>query len=204
MRSGTWLRPNNSFKPKPRLNSGVSAQTNLMRILQLFLLAILTFPSIASADGFRVWDFGISRDEVKAKSEFGPYYSFRNGDLGSQAGPLDGRNVPISFYFTNDRLTRVMLIAYSGEDIAAARDAMALVTNHLRREFGGVQLPDRAAETVTSDAVLAAFDQQILELSPGDRFQAGAHPMPSTRKVWASVTAVKEGLYMVALNYAEP
>lgn len=175
-----------------------------MRIPRLLLTALLLAPVPALATGFLGWSFGMTREQVQAQTEYGPYYPFRNGDLGSQAGPFRGSRVPISFYFNDDRLTRVMLIAYIGKDLSGLREALQQAVSHLTEELGGVELPEAGLAPAAPEAVLAAFDDQVSGLSPGQRFQAGAFPMPSDRRAWVSVTALQEGMYMVAVNYAEP
>jgi len=175
-----------------------------MRLLKLLFLALLIAPSNALASGFLGWSFGMDRTQVQAHEEFGPYYPFKNGDLGSQAGAFQGRSVPISFYFNDDRLVRVMLIAYTGNDLDAVRENLGQAVIHLTEEFGGVDLPETGEAAATPEAVAAAFSAQAPSLAVGQRFQVGAFPMPTDRKVWASVTAVQGGVYMVSVNYAEP
>ena len=175
-----------------------------MRILKLLCTALLLLPTCAFATGYLDWSFGMSREQVQAQKGHGPYYPFKNGDLGSQAGPFQGERVPISFYFNGDRLVRVMLIAYSGSDIESVEEAVRLGVLQLSSDFGGVELPGSPLAPATSGAVVAAFNAQLLGLAPGRRFQFGAHPMPANRKAWVSVTALEQGRYMVAVNYAEP
>lgn len=187
-----------------RLNSGVRAQTEPKRLLKVLCAALLLVPGCAFATGYLGWSFGMSREQVQAQQEHGPYYPFKNGDLGSQAGPFQGKQVPISFYFDGDRLVRVMLIAYMGSDIAAAEEAVRSAVTQLNADFGGVELPGSAVAPANPEAVIAAFNAHAPGLAPGQRFQFGAHPMPENRKAWVSVTALEQGQYMVAVNYAEP
>ncbi|MEG3156459.1 hypothetical protein ACKVMH_00845 [Lysobacter zhanggongensis] len=175
-----------------------------MKLLKLLCAALLLVPTCAFATGYLGWSFGMSREQVQAQKEYGPYYPFKNGDLGSQAGPFQGTHVPISFYFNGERLVRVMLIAYMGSDLAAAEAAVRSAVSQLEADFGGVELSGLAIAPATSEAVVAAFSAQAPGLAPGQRFQFGAHPMLENRKAWVSVTAMEQGQYMVAVNYAEP
>ena len=174
-----------------------------MRLLKIFIAFLLLAPLSAKAAGFLEWSFGMTREQVQAQTRYSPYYPFKNGDLWSQNGPFQGQRVPISFYFDNDRLVRVMLIAYMGSDIVAARDSARLAVNQLSTDFGGTELPTFNGPA-TPESVLLAFDNDVPKLAPAQRFQFGAYPMPADRKAWVSVSLLQAGQYMVAVNYAEP
>ncbi|MBL8615148.1 MAG: hypothetical protein JNM72_06005 [Deltaproteobacteria bacterium] len=174
-----------------------------MRWLTLIFTLLLVLPSSALGAGYLRWDYGMTREQVQARSEHGPYYQFQNGDLGSQGGPFQGHTVPISFYFRDDKLVRIMLIPYMGDDAQAMDTAVRMAITQLQEEFGGVELPSSGQGRATLDEVMAAYAAQVPLLAPGQRFQFGAHPMPEGHTVWVSVTATGQGQYIVALNYGE-
>jgi hypothetical protein len=167
-------------------------------------LLLLANVQIAIADGYGEWKFGMSRDEVKAVSDSGPYYSLPNNDLGSQSGYLETQKVPISFYFGEDQLSRMMLIAYQGEDSKAAVDAWKASLNHLAKNFEGIELGTNRGVAVSVEAAMANLEGSLETLPVNGRVQAGALPMPSNVRVWATFTKATDSIYMVAVNYAAP
>lgn len=176
-----------------------------MRFIAHIILALgLVAHGASFAEGFEAWKFGMTRAEVRAQGDSDSYYSFRNGDIGSRQGPFEGLFVPISFYFSNDRLTRVMLIPYVGTDVGQAREAWRKAFLHLQRVAGGVEVPSLGIGPTTLEVALAAFDAQVGTLPRGARHQIGARPMPSGRRIWASVLHTPDDRLMVSVNYGEP
>jgi hypothetical protein len=168
------------------------------------LVGLLLAHETSFAEGYEAWQFGMTKAEVRAQGEPGAYYSFSNGDIGSRQGPFEVETVPISFYFSNDRLTRVMLIPYFGNDVGHAREAWGKILQHLQRVSGGVEVPSLARGPTSTERALADFDAQVGKLQRGARYQAGATPMPQGRRIWASVLHTPDDRLMVSLNYGEP
>jgi hypothetical protein len=156
------------------------------------------------AEGYEAWQFGMTKAEVRAQGDPSAYYSFSNGAVGSKEGPFEGSVVPISFYFSSDRLTRVMLLPYVGNDVGQAREAWRKVLQHLQRVSGGAEVPSLGSGPTTIERALAAFDEQVGKLPRGARHQAGASPMPTGRRIWASVLHTPDDRLMVSVNYGEP
>lgn len=171
-----------------------------MRYILALLCTLVT--SLSLADGYQQWKFGMTRDEVKAITQHGPYYSFQNGDLGSQSGPLDDELVPISFYFTDDTLRRVMLILYQGEDKTLASAAWQKATTHLQDNFGGLEVGSKLGVPGTVEQAAMMLDILLDDMPVGQPLQAGALPMPSAITVWTTFNRVQDNLYMVVVNYA--
>lgn len=157
-----------------------------------------------SAQGYRDWRFGMTQAEVSAVGDPSRYYRFKNGDLGAQGEPFEGRPVPISFYFGDGQLTRVMLIPFAGSDTAKARDAWRDAYTHLKRQCTGVELQAVSGKAVELPEALAAFDAGTANLPPGQRHQMGCLPMPAGLQLWASAQRAADGTLMVSVNYGRP
>jgi len=158
----------------------------------------------ASAQGYGPWSFGMTREEVRAVAAHGPYYDFKNLDIGTQQGPFEGGVVPTSFYFLNDKVERVMLMLYRGNDSAAAERAWQAAYSHLQKTFGGVELPASGLPAATREDAAEALRASNLLVTKVGKLQMGVSPAPKDRLVWCSLTRNEEGLLMVALNYAKP
>jgi len=166
---------------------------------------MLLMPLSAWGYGYEGWRFGMTPEQVKMQEIPGGYYSFRNGDVGTESFPFRGQPALTSFYFQNDRLNRVMVIIYSGQDLEAVEEALEEAAAQIEADGGGLELPETEVEQAASlEQVAAAWAARQPTLMEGQRFQFGALPMPTDRKIWASVSLLQGGLYMVALNYAEP
>lgn len=149
-------------------------------------------------------DFGMSKPEVVAIGDPSRYYSFSNGDLGAQDEPFEGSRVPISFYFGNGRLNRIMLIPYIGTDSAKAREAWQATYAHIKRKCAGVEDLATGPGPVELGAALTTFEVEAGKLQRGQRHQMGCLPMPSGLRLWASLTRLQNDALMVSINYGEP
>jgi len=172
--------------------------------LRSILLAGLLGHSSAFAEGYLGWSFGMSKAEVATVGDASRYYSFSNGDLGAQNEPFEGNGVPISFYFGNGKLNRVMLIPYMGNDLTKAREAWRLTYAHIKRKCTGVEVSEAGPGPVQLEAALAIFDVEASKLQQGQRHQIGCLPMSSSWRLWASVTRLANDSLMVSVNYGEP
>jgi hypothetical protein len=166
-------------------------------------ISLLILPSLSSASGFGAWHFGMSRLDVKAKSDFGPYYDFRNNDVGTRNGLVDGTRLPISFYFQNDRLVRIRILFYQEKNFDEAGDAWLVAFKHVEKHFGGAELPSLKKGNATDFEASVVFLNSGLRDSKNVQVQFGATPMPLDRRVWCTASRLPAGDFMVALNYAE-
>jgi hypothetical protein len=173
-------------------------------VLRFILLAGLLGHSPAFGEGYLGWSFGMSKAEVATVGDSSRYYSFSNGDLGAQNEPFEGSGVPISFYFENGKLNRVMLMPYMGSHLAKAREAWVLAYAHIKRKCTGVEVSEVGSDPVQLEAALAIFDVEAPKLQQGQRHQMGCLPMPSSLRLWASVRRLANDSLMVSVNYGEP
>jgi hypothetical protein len=166
----------------------------------VFLIA----PLLAMADGYGPWKFGMTKAEVRAITEFGPYYDFRNGDLGSKYGVIDGKQAPISFYFRDGHLIRIMLVEYAGTNYEDAKSGWLRAFLHIQRNFGGTEVPGVGNGPTDVKAAERLIDSSGLKSGQDVKVQMGATPMPKDKVVWCTVNIVPAVGYWVAVNYAEP
>lgn len=188
--------------------SGLPTETLVQRAFVLRALRQLEDEAEAAGGlaGFGPWTFGMDRDAVRAQAMFAPYYPFPNGDLGSSSWPLGtlpgNETRPLSFTFTQDRLSRVMLLVYLGTETAQIEQAWSAAHAQLRQRFGGVVLAgDRLVDAETALQALRASG--LLEGRVA-QFQMAAHPRPRRRDVWVSARRAADGRTMVTLTHAAP
>lgn len=166
--------------------------------------ALVLTQGLAVAAGYQDWQFGMTHAQVKAVGDPARYYAFKNGDLGAGLVGFEEGEALLSFYFTDDRLERVMLIPYRGEDASQARRAWTYAYAHLTRVCGEVESLSAGKGATTLDAALTAYDKGLPALAPGERHQMGCLRMPAGERVWASATRGEGAQVMVAVNYGKP
>jgi hypothetical protein len=108
----------------------------------LFVLTVFIFPAIAQSAGFPPWQFGMSKEQVKSFSQFGPYKTFSNGDLETFNGLFHGRKENIQFFFANDRLRRIGVYLYEGTDRKGGIEPWRRLYELLQKDYGEVESPD--------------------------------------------------------------
>jgi len=169
-----------------------------------FLRVQEAVPENPGKAGLGPWRFEMTRDQVKAQKEFGPYYDFKNADIGTQNGFLGMSRYPVSFYFENDKLVRIRVQLHMGPGFDSARKAWEVAFRHLESTFGGVEIQSIQTGALELKAVMGALDQSGLSTAASGRIQMGALPMPKEANVWSSFTVVEPGSFMVAVNFAKP
>ncbi|MFC5549019.1 hypothetical protein [Massilia aerilata] len=169
----------------------------------LFAAALLSH-GLAHAGGYEGWRFGMTHEQVKAVGDPSRYYGFKNGDLGAGKQPFEGGDALLSFYFKGDHMERVMLIPYMGDDLKQGREAWRKSLDHLTRVCGGVESPSLGKGAAKPEAVMAAWDEAVPLMAPGERHQMGCSPMPGGERIWASATRGAGTQVMVSVNYGEP
>ena len=168
------------------------------------LIAGIVISNASLGAGVGPWSFGMTRDEVRAQVEFGPYYSFKNNDIGTQSGLLDGKQTPTSFYFASDKLKRVMFITYQGTDFPGVKAGWEVCLAHLQKNFHEIEVPNLRAGPTSAEEARAFLEKSGLREDPKVRVQMGPLRMPEDKRVWCSAYRVGPEAIMVSLNYAEP
>lgn len=113
-----------------------------MRYLALVLLAF-SVVSARAENGYGPWRIGMTKDQVTAVTEFGPYKSVAaTGGVETFNARWNGRKANISFVFEQDRLVKIQIWAYEGKDFQAALRAWRDVRAYLEKNYGEVQAQD--------------------------------------------------------------
>ena len=170
----------------------------------ILLVVCAAFSPIAAGAGYGPWTFGMTKQEVRAITQYGPYYEFQNGDIGTRAGTFDETQAPVSFYFKGDRLIRVMVVVYSGPSFDETAKAWRRAFQHIERNFDAVEVPSIRRGPTNLVSAERALEQSGLRDGRDTKLQMGATPMPKDRVVWCTLNVVPSSGYWVALSYAEP
>lgn len=111
----------------------------------LAVLALALFSSAAVADddlGLGPWRLGMSKDQVVAQAEFGPYKDVQvTGGVETANGKFAGHAANTSFVFDPAGLQFIQVWNYEGGDWRKAKDAALEVYDYLLARFGGVKIP---------------------------------------------------------------
>ena len=115
------------------------------------------------APGRFPWVFGMSRQQVSAIKEYGPYKSFRNGDLETYKGLLDGHEENFQFFFNGEVLRRIGVYLYEGDDLAAAADKWLTLFGTMSKLFGEIETPSNQAPAADAESQ-QAFKNKAREI----------------------------------------
>jgi hypothetical protein len=87
------------------------------------------------------WLLGMTRGDVQAFTEFGPYSPARTtGGLETPNGLFRGEKTNISFVFDESRLKFIQVWKYEGSDVGAAQQAVLDLYRLFSSEFGGAEV----------------------------------------------------------------
>src|SRR5439155_762878 len=109
-----------------------------MKIPRQFLAIalLLLIPSLSFAAGLPPWQFGMTKEQVASFKQFGPYKSFKNGDLETYNGIFRAHKENVQFFFRNGRLVRIGVYLYEGEDKQKVAAMFTRVYRFLEKEIG--------------------------------------------------------------------
>jgi len=109
--------------------------------------------------GLPPWHFQMTQKEVESFTDYGPYKTFGNGDLETYSGLFEGRKENVQFFFKDEKLTRIGVYLYEGQDIKAAAGVWGQTYEALKEQYGSIELPDirvDAPGTELAPSVVAA------------------------------------------------
>ncbi len=110
--------------------------------IHIVVLAIAAAISVsASAAGLPPWQFGMSKSQVASFKEFGPYKPFSNGDLETRNGRFDGHKENVQFFFQGDRLRRIGIYLFEGQDPKKGVPVFQRTYDYLQRHYGKIAVP---------------------------------------------------------------
>ncbi len=122
-----------------------------MRIARvLVLLGCLLAHEAFAGCGAMPWTFGMTKEQVVAITECGPYKSFKNGDLETYKGVFNGKEENFQFFFDDEKLRRIGVYLYEGPDPDAGAERWLALHATMSGMFGAIEtpsieLPDDAA-----------------------------------------------------------
>jgi Ca2+-binding RTX toxin-like protein len=158
--------------------------------------------------GLPPWHFQMTKEDVSSFTNYGPYDSFRNGDLETYAGLFNGHKENIQFFFRDEKLVRIGIYLYEGQDIDAATNAWSNAYATLKSMFGEMQVRGIQADAVTgsvSPAALAAASGAAV--GSGSKVQMAPQVQPADKFVFASFSSLDvqgHTFYYVRVFYDPP
>lgn len=173
-----------------------------MRIRWAVLL-VLVITAHATAQDVGPWKFGMSADEIRAQTQFGPYNSFLNGDLETYEGSFAGAKHNFQFYLNDGRLRRIAIRMYEGYDLGQATAAWEETYSVLMGRFGVIETPKISPGSLDEMAKQA---RALVEA--GSKAQMAPITQPSAEFVFSTFAAGSPPtggtLYMVTVNIDQP
>ncbi|QWT20031.1 hypothetical protein KPL74_20065 [Bacillus sp. NP157] len=138
----------------------------------LALLVLVATPAMAASAGtdsspmpFGPWTFGMTKDQVTAITDHGPYKSFSNGDLETYAGTFDGKPANVQFYFRDDKVVRMEVLRYEGKSAKDAARAFGDTFGVLQSLYGAIETSQMASPTpgkpMDAEGLVAASATQV-------------------------------------------
>lgn len=141
----------------------------------LLLVATLAANGAGAVDELP-WKAGMSQEQVRAVSEFGPYRAFSNGDLETYKGRWDGRDENFQFYFKDGKLVRASIYFYEGAAPAEAAARWLTLRRSMAQHFGPLEAADVAA--TSDDAFQADAQAAVAQGTRRLMAPAGSHGRP--------------------------
>ncbi len=130
----------------------------------MLLLALLAVIGTVVADedaGLGPWRLGMSKEQIVAFAEQGPYADAANGGVETSATKFKGRKTSTSLAFTDAKLSSVVVRLYAGDSWGPARDAVLDVFDQFAKSYGGANVKE------ISDKVQRAELETILDRTLG-------------------------------------
>lgn len=112
--------------------------------LVLLFGALVTQTTVAETKRYDIgpWQLGMTRDQVKAETEFGPYVPVTvTGGLETVKSPLKRGKTHVSFVFHDDQLDYIQVWYYIGPSARKAKKALLELSDEFIALSGGVSAP---------------------------------------------------------------
>jgi hypothetical protein len=177
--------------------------------LILIVSVLLAFASKAClAEGLPPWEFGMTRAQVAAHTEFGPYKKFPNRDLETFNGIFDGKKENIQFFFDESALRRIGVYRYEGDDLGAALSSWIANYQALARLYGPIEVPGFDAPVAGKAADPEQMTAQIrVKVTAGEKVQMAPIQQPKTKQVYANLWKEQErgvDTFFLAIFFDQP
>ena len=177
-----------------------------MKCAALILAALASFPAWAQrAMPPAPWEFGMSPSQVSAVAEGLPYKKFSNGDLETFSATFDGSPQNFQFFFRADKLRRIGIYLYEGENATDAGAQWLRVHAWLTGHFSRIRSVGNIAST-SGDA--GAFVKEAIRIAERDgKTQLLPDVQPAGAHIFASFMGNALGAsrqYLVILYFDNP
>ena len=135
----------------------------------------------------------MSRDQVVAHTDFGPYKTFRNGDVETFNGIFDGRKENVQFFFDDSGLRRIGVYLYEGTDLVAAASKWKKCYETLVRLYGPIETFGLRAATSDQPSDLEAMALDVIAtVGAGTKVQLAPKRQPDNLYVFSSIWRVTD------------
>jgi hypothetical protein len=155
------------------------------------------------------WRLGMSRGEVQALAEYGPYKPVRaTGGVETANGAFDGEKRNVAFTFdAKGSMDKIQVWAYEGRSEADAMAQWWRVYRYYQKTYGQVESPALGMPLEVNEAALTERTRAVFASVPppySATVQMAPQPMPDGAKVFASFSRGPMGLYFIFVNVLEP
>jgi len=173
----------------------------------LAMTLLVTFDPGAAQDhrGYGPWRLGMSRDAVRAVTQYGPYTDGAGG-LETSNGVFEEQRTTVSFAFGQSGLSKIQIRAYEGQSVDAAIAAWYRVHQYLARVHGVVESGDLEVPTDASREDFSAAVRRVLDGKADTalvRLQIAPVTRPPGVSVLSSLFRQPQQGYSVLLYYQE-
>ncbi len=180
----------------------------MKRWLVSLFVAALGVGEMCAQKGYGPWHIGMTKDQVTAVSNFGPYVSVPStGGVETFNARWNGKKTNISFVFADNRLIEIQIWAYEGKNIEDASEAWLAVRAYLRSNFGEVETPvDSKLATASPNEAKQYFLARLggPPLQEPIELQMAPLHMPDGLSVFCSFFRHPQHGYYVFLYFNEP
>jgi hypothetical protein len=178
-------------------------------VLLAQLLQPTAVPASSSPPGYGPWRLGMSKEEVSALSEVGPYSAVGvTGGLETRNGVFSDRKTTISFVFGERGLRIIQIWAYEGRDLDQAVNAFYCVYQHLEASRGAVEIPGLSMPEHADSQVFTGIVRPALLAGPPNRaVKVQIIPVAKLPGINIFASLMKQpqiGYYYVFLYYRAP
>ena len=181
-----------------------------MRIPQWTVLFAMSLVSFAQPGSRAVgpWKLGMTREEVMAVRDHGPYVPVRvTGGIETANGIFDGEKKNVAFVFgQNGGVNKIQVWAYEGKSEDEALKSWYRVYKYFAKRYGTVESSILGFPPAIDEQEFLKRSRKVLAApptAPGARMQMAPRPMPADARVFASFMTIPAG-YIVFVNFVEP
>lgn len=191
-----------------------------MKHKKILVLLGLLAAGAAWADedvGLGPWRIGMTRDQVNALVEQGPFADGAGGALISDKGKVGSRKATVTLQMGDAGVRAVEMLVYEGKDWQDAAQAVVGVHEHFVKNFGGANVKEvednvqerKALETILSRTLGTAEEMNKRQSERGRsiivRFEMVPLKQPAESRLQCEWSYVgKTGVYKVQLFQDKP